>query len=151
MYENCMTSIFSIHLMSNYQTLIMACINTTYKRNRNSQRFWKKKFKWKEKKANIIVSRTTSCTRKIKFFMPKKKLFRKMFACVQNSICGWKRKYGANFQSLRTKFDLWLKKNLGQIFKIYLKYFFVSPSKIASHTVSIYKNCMESVFFQKIF
>ena len=64
--------------------VIKACINTTYKRNRNSQRFWNKNFKWKEKKANIIVSRTTLCIQKIKFWVIK-------VMHTKNSICGWKK------------------------------------------------------------
>ena len=51
---------------------------------------------------------------------------------------------------LRTKLDLRLKKKtniiLRQVFKI-----FVSPSKNASHTISLYGNCMVNIFFKKKF
>ena len=103
MYENCMTSIFSIHLMSNYQTLIMACINTTYKRNRNSQRFEKKNSSEKEKKPILSYPGLRYAHRKLNFAC-RIFFFRKMFVCVQNSICGRKK-------TLRKKFGLWLKKN----------------------------------------
>ena len=50
---------------------------------------------------------------------------------------------------LRTKFDLRLKKKtkkfLGQTFKITC----VAIKKNTSHTISIYGNCMISIFFQK--
>ena len=73
-----------------------------------------------KKKTNIIVSRTTLCTQKVKFCM-KNIFFQNFFVC--------------------TKFDLQLKKNLKKL----------SPSKNASHTIFIDGNCMESIFFKKIF
>ena len=39
----------NIDLVIHYQTYI----NTPYKRNRNFQRFWKNKFKWKENKSQF--------------------------------------------------------------------------------------------------
>ena len=41
------------------------------------------------------------------------------------------------------------KKLVGAIFKNTLKNFCRRHQKIASHTISIYGNCMTSVFFQK--
>ena len=59
-------------------------------------------------------------------------MFRKMFVCVRKSICGWKKnkkKFGSNFQN-------------------YLKNFLCRHQKNASHTISIYGNCMISIFFK---
>ena len=72
-----------------------------------------------EKKANIIVFRTTLCTQKIKFCKQKE---------FSENVC------------LRTKFDLRLKKkqkNFWGKFSKLLEKIFVSPSKNASHTISM--------------
>ena len=53
---------------------------------------------------------------------------------------------------LRTKIDLRLKKkkkNFGPNFQNYLKNFLCRHQKNASHTISIYGNCMISIFFKK--
>ena len=53
---------------------------------------------------------------------------------------------------LRTKFDLRLKKNrkfFGPNFQNYLKNFLCRHQKNVSHTISIYGNCMISIFFKK--
>ena len=107
-------------------------IHTQYKRNKNFQRFWKKNLGEKKIKAINIVSRTTLCTQKIKFCM-QKFFFRKMFVCVWNSICGWKK----------------TKKIFGPDFQNNLKNFLCRHRKNASHTISIYGNCMISIFFKK--
>ena len=68
----------------------------------------KKKLSEKKIKANFIVSRTTLCTQNIKLCMQKKK-FRKMFVCVRNSICGWKKNkkiFWAKFSKLLKKLFL---------------------------------------------
>ena len=98
-YENCMTSIFSIHLMSNYQTLIKACINTTYKKIGILSIFEKKISSEKKKSqyyhiqdyvmhtknyilhAKIFFSKNVCLRTKFDFWIKKKH-------CVQNSICG---------------------------------------------------------------
>ena len=66
----------------------------------------------KRKKGKIIVSRTTLCTQKIKFCMPKI-FFRKKFVYVQNSTWAWKKKQ-KNFWG---KFS----KLLGRIFVSYME------------------------------
>ena len=93
--------------------------------------FLKKKLSEKKVKANFIASRTTLCTQNIKFCMQK---------FFSKNVC------------LRTKIDLRLKKFLGQFlgqFSELLEKIFVSPSKKASHTISIYGNSMISIFFKK--
>ena len=93
---------------------------------------FEKNIKWKEKKANFIVSRTTLCTQNIKFCM-QNFFFRKMFVCVRKSICGWKKK--------QKKF--WAK------FSKLLEKFFVSPSKkCQSYNFHIWE-LYDKHFFQK--
>ena len=65
--------------------------------------------------------------------MHAKEKFRKMFVCVRNSICGWKKN----------------KKFFGPNFQNYLKNFLCRHQKNASHTIPIYGNCMISIFFKK--
>ena len=114
---------------SNYQTSLKAYINTPYKRNKNFQRFWKKKFKWKEKSQYYRIQDYAMQT-KIKICM-QKNFLRKKFC-------------------LRTKFDSRLKKNFVGKFSKVLEKKFVSLSQNASHTISIYGNCMESIFSKNI-
>ena len=114
-YENCTTSIFSIHLMSNYQTLIKACINTTYKKIGILSIFEKKISSEKKKSQYYHIQDYVMHTKNYIFFLPKF-FFRKMFVCVQNLIFGLKKniaykiqfviekKFGANFQNNLKKF-----------------------------------------------
>ena len=133
-WQNFLKMIILNFEFSNYQTLIKAYINTPYKRNRIFSVFGKKNFKWKEKKPILSYPRLRYAHKKLNFACKKKVFFfRKMFVCVQNSICNWKKKP---------------KKFLGQVCKITWKTF-GSPSKNASHTISIYGNCMESIYFKK--
>ena len=62
-----------------------------------------------------------------------------------------KNKFSKNV-CLRKKFDLMLiklQKFLGPNFQNYLKNYLCRHQKNASHTVSIYRNCMISIFFKK--
>ena len=62
----------------NYQTLIKAYKNMSYKTKRNFKRFWKKLWRKKGKRSNISISRTTLYTKlnfASKFFVFKKRLF----------------------------------------------------------------------------
>ena len=91
--------------------------------------------KKKGKKSNISISRTTLYTQKIKLSLQK--FFLK-------SVC------------LSTKINLRLKKkNTKKIFvgnfKNILKNFCRRHQKNASHSFSIYGNCMISIFFEKKF
>ena len=94
--------------------------------------FLKKKLSEKKVKANFIASRTTLCTQNIKFCM---QIF------FSKNVC------------LRTTIDLRLKKKnekiFGPNFQNYLKNFLCRHQKNASHTISIYGNCMMSIFFKK--
>ena len=113
---------------SNYQTLIMAHINSPYKRNRNFQRFWRKKNKSKENKSQYYRNHDYVMHTK-KLNLHAKNFFRKMFICVRNSICGWKKN----------------KKFLGQIFKITLK---IPSKKCQSYNFHIWE-LYDKHFFSK--
>ena len=100
----------------------------SYKKKQEFQAFLKKVMKRKGKKSNISISRTRLYTQKIKF-------------CMQ--VFFSKNVY------LNTKINLRLKKNkkfLGAISKIL---FCRRHQKNASHTISIYGNCITSVFFSE--
>ena len=85
-----------------------------------------------KKKSNISISRTTLNTQKIKFCM-QIFFFKKCSFEYENQFAV-KKKH---------------KKFLGPISKILWKNFCRRHQKNASHTISIYGNCMTSVFFQR--
>ena len=118
----------------NYQTLIKAYKNMSYKRKRSFKHIWKNLWREKEKKSNISFTRTTLYIKKKKFFQAKF-FFRKMFVWVRKSICGWN-KY---------------KKNFGGNLKKNLKNFCRRHQKKASHAFSISGNFMFSIFLTKKF
>ena len=66
-----------------------AYVKSSYKRNRNFQRFWKKSLSEKRKSQYHRIQ---------DYVMHTKKFFRKMFACIQTSICGWKNNWGQIFK-----------------------------------------------------
>ena len=108
--------------------MIKAYINTPYKKGIFS--IYEKKIKKQiGKKNNLSVSRTTLCTQKIKFW---KKILENVY--------------------LSTKIDLQLKKKqkkLRQIQNFLENFLCRHQNKTASHTISIYGNCMISIFFKK--
>ena len=67
--------------------------------------------------------------------MHAKKTFRKIFVCVQNSICSWKK----------------TKKKIGANSENYLKKFLCRQQKNASHTISIYGNCIWKLYGKLFF
>ena len=90
--------------------------------------------KRKGKKANISISRTTLYTQKIKFCMQIFFFFKYLFE-YENQFAVekiHKQVFGCNFKN--TKFQK----------KICRRH-----QKNASHTISIYGNCMTSVFFSE--
>ena len=89
--------------------------------------FLKKKLSEKKVKANFIASRTTLCTQNIKFCM-QNFFFEKCLFAYENRFAVEKKQkiFGPNFQN-------------------YLKHFLCRHQKNASHTISIYGNCMISI------
>ena len=90
--------------------------------------FEEKKLSEKKIKANFIASRTTLCTQNIKFCMQKFFFEKRLFA-YENRFAVEKKqkKFGPSFQN-------------------YLIIFLCRHQKNASHTISIYGNCMMSIF-----
>ena len=103
----------------------------TIQKKEESWAFLKNFIKRNGKKINISISRTTLYTQKIKFcmqnFFSKKCLF----------------EYENHFAVEKKQKKIW-----GQFQK---KKFCCRHQKNASHTISIYENCMISIFWQKIF
>ena len=102
-------------------------------KKRSLEHFWKMLSREKEKKSNIGISRTTLYAQKIKFCM-QNYFFQKTFVWVRKPFCGWKKN--------TKKFYFW-----GQ----FQKKFCCRHQKNASHTISIYGNCMTSIFLTKSF
>ena len=113
----------------NYQTLIKAYINTPTKEIGIFSVLNKIIQVKRKKKPKLLYPGLGYAHRNINFACKKK--FRKcLFAYKIRFVV--KKKFGGKFSKL-------------------LKKFFVSPSKNANHTISIYGNCMESIFFKKNF
>ena len=85
-FQWCLYWIFEL---SNYQRMIKAYINTPYKKMGFFSVF-EKKWKWKEKKQMLSYPWLRYAHKKLNFAC-KKIFFWKMFVCVQNSICSWKK------------------------------------------------------------
>ena len=122
--------IFSMMIISNFRVFKLSDIDQGVQKH-PIQKKWqfsarlKKKLSEKKIKTNFIVSRTTLCTQK-KYILHAKIFFKKcLFA--HDIRFAVEKKIGPNFEN----------------------YLVCRHQKNASHTISIYGNCMITIFFQK--